>query len=184
MDLAADLLTVEDYYAVTVEGDRKELVDGVIIFNAPKPLHDLIRIRLLTALQTWIEGARERGLALPSTDVELDEHNLFNPDALWIAEEHRPADLSGYPDRVPDLCVEIRSPGTWRLDMGKKKDAYERGGCPELWLVDHIERRVLVLRRSRPDVPTFDVEMAVRDELTSPQLPGFALSLERLFRDI
>ena len=181
MDTATDLLTVKDLYRISVEGDRKELIDGVIVVSAPKPRHGVVRVRLIAALYAWTEESEGRGLMLDTTDVELDEHNLFNPDALWIAEEHRPADLSEYPERVPDICVEIQSPGTWRLDRGKKKDGYERGGCPELWLVDHVERHVLVYRRSRPESPTYDIELVVEDELTSPQLPGFALAVERLF---
>jgi Uma2 family endonuclease len=53
-----------------------------------------------------------------------------------------------------------------------------------LWLVDDTEQRVLVFRRSQPDAATFDVELELRtgDVLTSPQLPGFALPLEDLFR--
>jgi Uma2 family endonuclease len=108
---------------------------------------------------------------------------VFGPDLLWFAEERKLSDLSGYPDRIPDLCVEIRSAGTWRYDIGAKKDAYERGGLRELWLVDDAARCVLVFRRSRPDAPGFDValELAAGDELTSPLLPGFSLSVERLF---
>ncbi len=84
---------------------------------------------------------------------------------------------------MPDLCVEIRSPGTWRYDVGAKKAGYERAGLRELWLVDDRAECVLVYRRSRPDAPDFDValELTAGDELASPQLPGFALSVEELF---
>jgi hypothetical protein len=42
-----------------------------------------------------------------------------------------------------------------------------------------------VYRRSSPRALSFDVslELAVGDELTSPQLPGFALALSSLFGD-
>jgi Uma2 family endonuclease len=177
-------MTVEQYYEITVEGDRKQLVDGAIVVNEPRLVHAELQARLLIALRAWTDARPGRGVAFLPTDVVIDEHNLYAPDVLWIAEENRPPDLHRYPDRVPDLCVEIRSPGTWRHDVGAKKAGYERAGLPELWLVDHVADRVLVFRRSHIDAPAFDVKLVLGlgDELTSPQLPGFALAIERLFR--
>jgi Uma2 family endonuclease len=183
MDATAERMTVDDYYAITVEGDRKQLVDGAIIVNEPRLAHSLIQARILVALSIWASKGAGRGVAAFPTDVRLDDYNLFGPDLIWIAEENKPPTLHAGLLRVPDICVEIRSPSTWHYDTGKKKEAYERGGCPELWLVDDRARAVTVHRRSRPDAPAFDVEILVEDVLTSPQLPGFALAVERIFRD-
>lgn len=176
-------MTVDDYYAVTVEGDRKQLVDGAIVVNDPKFIHAVLQFRLARLIGNWIEAAPGRGIAGMPTDIVVDEHNAFGPDIVWFSEEHRPQELDAYPDRVPDLCVEIRSAGTWRYDIGPKKSAYERGGLPELWLVDHVARCVLVFRRSETAAPRFDVavELAAGDVLSSPQLPGFALPVDQLF---
>ncbi len=176
-------MTVEDYYAVSVEGDRMQLVDGELVVNEPKPIHALLGGRLFAALLNWAGSRKGRGLALLPTDVILDDFNVFGPDLLWIAERHRPADLHERLARVPDLCVEIRSPGTWRYDVGAKKAAYERGGLPELWLVDDRSETLLAFRRSSPDRVAFDValELTPGDVLASPQLPGFALAVDDLF---
>ncbi len=176
-------MTVGDYYAVTVEGDRMQLVDGELVVTEPRPIHGLLQARLCAALFNWVGGGRGRGLALLPTDVVLDEFNVFGPDLVWVAERHRPADLHQRLGRVPDLCVEIRSPGTWRYDVGAKKAAYQRGGLPELWLVDDRSETVLAFRRSAPDEDAFDValELTPGDVLTSPQLPGFALAIDDLF---
>ncbi len=84
---------------------------------------------------------------------------------------------------LPDLAIEIRSPSTWRYDIGAKKSAYEREGLPELWLVDGDAGVLLVFRRSAPSVPSFDValEFDRAATLTSPLLPGFALDAGALF---
>ena len=62
--------------------------------------------------------------------------------------------------------------------------SYERGGLPELWLVDDSAQTVLVFRRSGPGVPSFDValELGGGELLASSQLPGFELRLDELFR--
>ena len=186
MDTTTERMTVEDYYAITVEGDRKQLVDGRIVVNDARPIHWVLQHRLANALHAWIEAGDGRGFVCGPTDIRLDDHNLFGPDLSWFSEGHRPRDLRSYPDRIPDICAEIRSPSTWRYDVGAKKDAYERGGLPELWLVDDRARCVLVYGRSRSDAPRFDVSLELRegDVLTSPQLPGFALPLGELFRDL
>ncbi|MGH2801828.1 MAG: Uma2 family endonuclease [Thermoleophilaceae bacterium] len=177
-------MTADEYYAVSVEGDRKQLVDGEIVVNEPKPIHSLLQGRLFMAVQQWVEGGERRGLALLPTDVRMDEYNVYGPDLLWFAEDRRPADLSRYPDEVPDLCVEVRSPGTWRYDVGAKKRVYEQGGLAELWLVDDVAQTVLVYRRSEPGSPTFDIALELDQDgiLESPRLPGFELPLARLFR--
>jgi Uma2 family endonuclease len=179
----AQRMTAEQYYDVTVEGDRKQLVDGRIVVNEPKAVHMLLQLRLAFALHGWVRGGEGRGLALLPTDVRMDEFNVYGPDLLWFRQERIPADLDGYPEHVPDLCVEIRSPSTWSHDVGAKKRVYEAGGLAELWLVDDAAETVLVYRRSAPGCPNFDValELGRGETLGSPMLPGFALSLEELF---
>jgi Uma2 family endonuclease len=185
MGPTATRITAEEFFAATVEGDRKQLVDGVIVPPEARPLHGLLQVRLLTALANWIAADRGRGLVLPPVDVILDEYNVYGPDVVWVAERHRPRDMNERLARVPELCVEIRSPSTWRYDVGAKKAAYEAGGLPELWLVDDMAASVLIFRRSAPDAARFDValELGRGDSLTSPQLPGFELALDELFRD-
>jgi Uma2 family endonuclease len=179
----AERMTAERYYEITVEGDRKQLVDGRIVVTEPKTIHAVLQVRLGFALEGWVRTGEGRGLAMMPTDVRMDEYNVYGPDLLWFRQERIPADLRGYPEHVPDLCVEIRSPGTWRYDIGAKKRVYEAGGLPELWLVDDVAETVLVFRRSNPGVPEFDVaaEYGRGDTLESPMFPGFAFPLDELF---
>jgi Uma2 family endonuclease len=184
MGATATRMTAEQYYAITVEGDRKQLVEGEIVVNEPKIIHAHLQLSIATALRAWTDAGENRGLALMPTDIVMDEHNVFGPDVLWFSEGRKPLLAESYPDQVPDLCVEIRSAGTWRYDVGAKKAVYERGGLPELWLVDHAADTVLAYRRSHPDAAGFDValELTTGDTLTSPALPSFALALEQLFK--
>ena len=179
----ATRMTAEQYYAVTEVGDRKQLVDGRIVVNEPKVIHAVLQARVLFALMEWSQSAEGRGVACLPTDVRIDEHNVFGPDVLWFRQPEVPTGPDGYPDHLPDLCVEVRSDSTWRYDIGAKKRAYEDAGLAELWLVDVSAETLLVYRRSAPNSPTFDValELARGEQLTSPQLPGFALPLDGLF---
>lgn len=183
MSPIATRITAEQYYALTVEGDHKQLVDGEIVVNEPKLIHAELQLRLAVAMRVWTAAASGRGQVFLPTDVSLDEHNVYGPDLLWVANGRVPSDLDAYPEHLPDLCVEIRSEGTWRYDIGAKKRGYEMAGLPELWLVDHAADVLLAYRRSGAVAETFDValELSKADTLTSPQLPGFELALAEFF---
>ncbi|MGH2762743.1 MAG: Uma2 family endonuclease [Thermoleophilaceae bacterium] len=179
----ATRMTAEEYFAVSVERDWTELVDGVMVVDEPMLLHNLAQTRIVTELANWTDAAPNRGFVSTPSSILVDRHNVFSPDVLWISEEHLPKRFDERLDAVPDLAVEIRSPSTWRYDVGKKKATYERGGLPELWLVDTAAWSVLVFRRSSKAASAFDVELELSrsDRITSPQLPGFSLAVERLF---
>ena len=182
----AEQMTAEEYLARPLlwrGRPRTELVEGEVVVNEPRPLHSYVQDDLLFALQTWARSGRERGRVMTRLDVRLDERNVFSPDLLWYAEGRAPARDAESPSPMPDLAVEIRSPSTWRHDIGAKKSAYEHHGLPELWLVDTAAEVVLAFRRSTRRAPTFDVALELDREgaLESPLLPGFTLRVGELF---
>jgi Uma2 family endonuclease len=182
---AAQRMTADEYLAAPDDGRRTWLVDGEVVLNQPGNLHQVVLLDLIVVLTGWASHARGRGRVSLPLDVKLDEWNVFGPDVMWYAEARVPGRHDPRPYPLPDLAVEVRSPSTWRYDIGAKKAAYERAGLRELWLVDTAASEVLIFRRSSPRATSFDVslEFAAGDELTSPQLPGFALALASLFGD-
>jgi len=178
----ATKLTTEEFLARDWPR-HTELVEGEVVVNGPSPYHQDIALELVTALRAWVRAGVGRGHASMSLDVRVDDNNLFVPDVLWIAEENWRGVRAKREPNIPALAVEVRSPSTWRYDVGAKWNAYEREGLPELWLVDHLAETVLVYRRSEATAPTFDVALELRrgEALTSPLLPGFALALDALF---
>ena len=118
-----------------------------------------------------------------SVDLRLGPADVYAPDLWWVREERSPGPDDTALDGLPDLVAEVRSPSTWRFDIGRKKSYYEAAGILELWLVDTESRSVLVYGRSSPDQPQFDetIELRSDDALTSPVLAGFALPVADLF---
>lgn len=188
MTTTATRMTAAEFLAWDAPEDDErrfaQLIDGEVVVCSPKPMHQLVELRLAAAMHAWVEAGEGRGLALMTTALPLDERNVYLPDVLWFSEHNVPADLYAYPEAVADLCVEIRSPSTWHYDVGTKKLVYESRGLPELWLVDDIAELVLVFRRSSPGVGRFDVslELGRGEVLASPMMPGFALTLDELFK--
>ncbi|HEY3811125.1 MAG TPA: Uma2 family endonuclease [Acidimicrobiales bacterium] len=179
-------VSVEEYLAADWP-PNSQLIDGEMVVNDPALRHQLAAGAILGELRSWCLADQGRGLAgLGCNWVIPVGANVYKPDVWWLAEHHVPPDDTVWLRRVPDLAVEVRSPGTWRHDTGIKLQVYEAAGLPELWLVDPEDQTFRVLRRSSPTSGRFDVEArwtaASGDEARSPQLPGCAIPLARLFR--
>ncbi len=176
-------MTREEFLQLEETTYPTSLVDGELIVSEALAWHQILVHRILFAVELWIRQGSGRGQAMGAIDTDLDEKNVYGPDLVWYRAERLLRNVHVRPQPLPDIAVEVRSPSTWRYDIGAKKAAYERGGLPELWLVDTAASEILVFRRSSSKATTFDVslELTVEDDLTSPLLPGFALSLRALF---
>ncbi len=177
-----DRITADEYLALDLE-PRHELIDGQIVMHEPRLPHALLAMRLIRALDDWLRASAQRGLITIPIDVRLDDRNVYAPDLLWYDASRAPAPNAPWPYPLPNIAIEIRSPSTWRYDIGTKKRVYEAQGLPELWLVDGDAAVVLLFRRSAPGGPAFDValEFDRSATITSPLLSGFALDVGALF---
>ncbi|MDX6679066.1 MAG: hypothetical protein QOE31_3118, partial [Solirubrobacteraceae bacterium] len=146
----AQRMTADEYLAAPFDERRTELVEGEVIVQEPLPLHQFVLLDIQRALDGWARGKPGRGSISMTLDVKLDDRNVFGPDLLWYAEGRAPGRHASRPSPLPDLAVEVRSPSTWRYDIGAKKSAYERAGLRELWLIDTAASEVLIFRRSSP----------------------------------
>jgi len=171
MSTVAEPLTADAYLA-REDPRRTELIDGVVVVNEPSILHQHVCGLVYQALAAWTWAPGGRGTATLPINVPLDADNVLAPDVMWFDGE-LPLSAVNAP-RVPELVVEVRSPGTWRFDIGRKRDLYERHGVRELWLVDPFSRSVLAFRRPTRDAPfATPLEVLAEDTISSPQLPGF-----------
>ncbi len=152
-----------------------ELIDGVVHVNDATFRHNRLCRRILRALDDWERSSNGHGEAGWGGNWVLSTGNVYKPDVWWAAH---PPDGARH-DGPPDLAVEVRSPKTWLLDIGRKRDLYLASGVRELWLVDTPASTVLVYRadESLDDAS----EVGPGETLTSPLLPGFALPIDELF---
>jgi len=171
--------TTADYERVADEDTRIELLDGVLIMHSPASIaHEDVFAWLLILLRGYV-GARRLGRVFGSrTPMFLDEDRRFEPDLLFVSSQNLgrlgEVELAG----PADLVVEILSPATRDYDLGEKRQAYAAGGVPEYWIVDPLNRQVLV---DRP-AGTRAVELSA-GRLETPALPGFWLEAGWLWHD-
>ena len=174
-------LTYEDYRN-TPDDKRYELLDGELIMApAPNLDHQQIDMVLGALLHMFV---RERGLGkvFPAPcDVVLSDTDVVQPDLLYVSREREHILLGG--DNVqgaPDLVVEILSPSTAAHDKTFKSSLYARHGVREYWLADPDEATITVMTLVEDAYETIAV-YRTGQTLTSPTLPGFAVSLDEIF---
>jgi Uma2 family endonuclease len=85
-------------------------------------------------------------------DVLLSDHVVLQPDLFFVSNERasivRDANIAG----APDLCIEVLSPGTERLDRLRKTELYARFGVPHYWIIDLSARAIEEYVLGRPRV--------------------------------
>ena len=85
---------------------------------------------------------------------------------------------------MPELVVEIGSPGTRKRDETIKRRLYERSGVSEYWVVDPELDLVRVYRRDGEGFGrAVELSREARDVLSTPLLPGLEMPLVRIFRE-
>jgi len=130
MEATASRIAAERYFEISVEGDRTQLVDGVLVMDEPRLIHGALEAEIVGALRDWVRAGAGRGLVALPTGVVMDDYNVFAPDVLWIAERHRPKDRGMRLRRVPDRCVEIRSRAPGATTSGRRSVSTRRAACP------------------------------------------------------
>ncbi len=59
------------------------------------------------------------------------------PDIVFLMNDNLPdVEEAKNFQGIPDLVVEVLSPGTRQMDLDVKLKAYEQAGVPEYWIVD------------------------------------------------
>jgi Uma2 family endonuclease len=123
--------TVADLDRMPDDGHRYELLDGALIVS-PRPTNAHQEVAMELAVQ--LRNACPRDLrVIPEPAVQLSAMTEFAPDIAVIRRVQVNAAKCTVP---PLLVVEIRSPSTALIDLGRKKTAYEQFGVRGFWVVD------------------------------------------------
>lgn len=170
----ADLLAMPD------DGKRREILDGELIVSpSPFLVHQVIVHRLLAVFDRYLERHPIGEMFLSPLDVIFSDHDVLEPDLIFVLNEHR-AILQDWLRGVPDLVIEVLSPGSISIDRGPKLKAYARFGVPEYWIVDPDARAIEIYRQSAGGYELAET-CHEGDSVTSPLLPEFVLPVAPVF---
>ena len=182
---AAVKLTYDDFVHFPDDGQRHELIDGEhYVTPSPASIHQRIVGNVYFKMRQFLEAHPVGEVFLAPFDVVFGEHDVVEPDLLYIAASRRDEILTRLHVRgVPDLVIEVGSPGTRKRDETIKRRLYERTGVREYWVVDP-DLEVIRIYRLDEGVYGRPIELAreAGDVLTSEVIPRFELSLADVFR--
>ena len=177
--------TYEDYLRLPDDGRRYEVIRGTLYVSpAPNWLHQYTVGQLVYYFIAFVKE-RRLGVVLGAPfDIRLPERiaDPVQPDVLFIRRENQPKSDALRFDGIPDLAVEVLSPGNWRYDRNTKLSAYRDAGIPETWLVDPAARtvEVFVLDPARPKYVLRE-RRGEGETAGSNVLPGLRIEVSELF---
>jgi Uma2 family endonuclease len=174
--------TFDDFCVLVKDGQKADLIDGVIYMASPDNLGaNKLFVWLITLIDRFVEAQDLGGDVYGSRAAfKLDETNSPEPDVAYVSKERLHLAQKGHFQGPPDLAIEIVSPESVERDYNKKRRQYQRFGVAEYWIVDELTQKVTLLhldpkgkyREIRPK----------KGELHSKVLPGFWIRPEWLWQ--
>ncbi len=181
-------LTAEEYFALPDDGNRYELIDGVVVMSpSAGNSHQHVTLEIAVQLRSFVRSGG-LGFALIDADVELPAavggaDLVYRPDLHFVRSDR--AGFLGDRTRIaPDVVVEVISPESRSRDSVTKFRDYESAGVSEYWLIDPLEARLQFFRLTDGKFVAAQFEP---DTYVSLAVPGFRLDLTRLretFREL
>ena len=129
--------TILDVWKSLPEGTLCQIINNNLFMSpAPLDVHQLVLNDINVELAIFLRKKRLGIVRIAPYDVHFSRQNIFQPDLIFIANDHlnlvKERGLFG----APDLVVEVLSPGTASKDFGEKKAVYEQYGVKELFIVE------------------------------------------------
>ena len=180
-------LSVEDVEDIAAYSEKPfEVVSGELIFMSPAShLHGLVTAELAYLLKHHVRVQRlgtllaaETGFRLQHPEDPAGKLTVRAPDIAFLGAEKSALPLpASFAEVVPDLIVEVISPGDRASLVAEKTDWWLACGVQEAWVVDPPNRR---LTRHYPDATS---RTYARDATVEgvPLLPGLTLDLADIF---
>lgn len=181
MHRTASQLNLQEFLALPQSSERYELFCGQLQPKmSPKYKHSTLQLRLLLALNSWCDqfGC---GRVRPEWGVVLrrqEEDWVPVPDLLYVSYERLPEEWDDdEPCPVlPELVIEIISPGQTFGELTQKATDYLLAGVERVWVVDTSSLSVTIFRRG--DLP---ITVWSEGTIEDPLLPGLVLPISHLF---
>ncbi|MGD1949062.1 MAG: Uma2 family endonuclease [Leptolyngbyaceae cyanobacterium] len=178
--------TVRDLDVMPDDGGwkRYEIINGdLLVTRAPHIRHQSAGGNIHFELEAW---SRQTQLGKPyqTPGVIFSPTDAVIPDVVWISKERlaNGTDDAGHLVVTPELMVEILSPGerNEQRDREFKLKLYSLYGVQEYWIVNWQLQTLEVYRRKDTQLELTGTLLS-KDSLKSPILPGFTMSIEKIF---
>jgi Uma2 family endonuclease len=177
-------ISVERYQRMVATGvltknDRVELIEGEMIEMAPiGTRHTAVTARLN---QWLVLRLANRAIMSPGGAVDLGDFSEPQPDLMLLKPR---ADF--YEQKHPEaqdvlLLIEV-SESSLAFDQSTKLAMYARYGVNEYWIVDLVDKRLVVYRQPTPAGSYLQkIEVRDGDKVTPLAFPDLQITLSDVF---
>ncbi|BCM92868.1 hypothetical protein IAD21_04752 [Abditibacteriota bacterium] len=179
--IAPNYATEEELWELSQDGYRYELLDGELKAMPPTGAeHGRLTIDLSTEVNVFVRR-NNLGQCFGAETGFYVSHNpltILAPDFAFVARERMSPEVpEKFLDVVPDLVLEVRSPGDRASEVADKVGRWLAAGTQIVWELNPRTRKLTVFR---PDVAAVDLgEDSILD--AEPLLPGWQLELKSIF---
>jgi Uma2 family endonuclease len=166
MPVAVPRYSVDDLESFPDDGNRYELLDGVLLVSpAPSFLHEIVVQRIRDELTAYLgKSARvfTRGAVQIRPRTQLEPDLLVIPATIRVTRKVTWSDVRGW-----WLAVEVSGRGSRIYDRDAKQPAYPRLGVREAWRADLGDCCIEITRQGQDNVTRY------LDQLTwhPPEMP-------------
>ena len=177
------LFTAEELFHLPTVGRRLELVKGKVYEMAPaggRHGYTAMNTGIIMGGHVRANGLGRVFAAETGFILRRDPDTVRAPDVAFVAQSRLPVDEipDSFIELVPDLVVEVVSPGDTRREVQEKIEDWLRAGVSLVWAVYPVTRTATVFR-SLDDI----THLTERDFLDGEDVvPGFTCPLAELFR--
>ena len=175
-------VTADELFRMPDDGLRRELVRGELRVMTPAgERHGIVAAEILIHLGNHVrtQGLGRVYAAETGFKVESDPDTVLAPDVSFLRREiaERSEVRDGFRVGVPDLAIEVVSPGDSFSEVGEKVARWLAAGCRMVVVVDP-RRRAATVYRSPSDI----VLLSENGEIDGGDVvPGWTLPLRELF---
>ncbi len=175
--------TVDDLIRVNRSNGMCELIDGTLVEKAIGWRESMIAMVLARFLGEFV-GARNLGFVSgPDGFMKILGSQVRGPDVAFVSWARLPEGKlpsEPVPAMVPDLAIEVLSPGNTYAEMARKRREYFHAGVRQVWMVDLNERSVAVYH----DITRYELFDEQQTLGGSDILPGLEVSLSQVFGEL
>lgn len=140
--------TYDDFLALPDDGNRYEVIEGVLYVSPPPSVpHQRRLTNLCRRVGNFVKHEQLGELFVSPIALLMPNARPVQPDAFFVARDSaRVVETEQYLEGVPDLVVEAASPSSAGYDRREKQDAYARAGVPEYWILHPVDMTIELLR--------------------------------------
>ena len=120
----------------------------------PNYMHQKLLQRLCQKIANHIDSKKGNCEVLPApfaVFLNEDDKTYVEPDISVICDKSKLTEAGC--NGAPDFIIEVASPGSRKLDYGKKMILYSDAGVREYWIVDPSRERTTVYRFDEDAAP-------------------------------